>query len=141
MIADPPWRSRTARTNLESDQYFRFVQVRNPWGTGEWTGPWSDEGPEWERFPHVKRELRFEKGDDGAFWMQWEDFCRYWSYVGCVDCNIDIKSLRSPHYLETDPSGPFKAMLLGCGLYWVCPCPGGSLRDVGGGARGRPEQR
>mmetsp|Transcript_103705 Transcript_103705/g.298628 ORF Transcript_103705/g.298628 Transcript_103705/m.298628 type:complete len:625 (-) Transcript_103705:74-1948(-) len=113
----------TARKSPQSDQYFRFVQIRNPWGTGEWTGPWSDDSPEWENFPHVKYELGFEKSDDGAFWMQWEDFARYWSYVGCVDCNTDIHSMRLPLYRESEPDGPLKAAAQGCGRYW-CLCAG-----------------
>jgi len=118
---------RTVRKSAGSDQYFRFVQVRNPWGTGEWTGPWSDDSPEWEEYPHVKQQLRFEKGDDGAYWMQWEDFCEYWTYVGCVDTTTDIHSLRPPLYLESEPSGPLKAFFKGCGQFW---CLGAGLRHL-----------
>jgi len=114
---------RTVRKTAGSDQYFRFVQVRNPWGTGEWTGPWSDDSPEWEEYPHVKQQLRFEKGDDGTYWMQWEDFCQYWTYVGCVDTTTDIHSLRPPLYLESEPSGPLKAFFRGCSQFW-CLCAG-----------------
>lgn len=114
---------RTVRKAWDSDQYFRFVQVRNPWGTGEWTGPWSDESTEWERYPHVKQQLCFERGDDGVYWMQWEDFCEYWSYVGCVDCTTDIHSLHPPVRPETEAAGPLRSCLVGCGQYW-CMCAG-----------------
>mmetsp|Transcript_30085 Transcript_30085/g.75937 ORF Transcript_30085/g.75937 Transcript_30085/m.75937 type:complete len:619 (+) Transcript_30085:63-1919(+) len=114
---------RTVRKDWKSEQYFRFVQVRNPWGTGEWTGPWSDDSAEWDQHPHVKQQLKFEKSDDGAYWMQWEDFCQYWSYVGCVDMNTDIYSLRPPLHLESEPTGPLQSFFEGCGQFW-CLCSG-----------------
>merc|ERR1711879_690459 len=106
--------------SYESSQFFRFVQVRNPWGSGEWTGAWSDESPEWQKFPYVKKYLGQEKSDDGLYWMQWEDFCEYWGYVGVVDCTTDIFSLRPPVYDVTDRLGPLKACLNGCFEYWCC---------------------
>lgn len=114
---------RTARKHWDSDQYFRFVQVRNPWGSGEWTGPWSDNSPEWELHPHVRQQLCFEGADDGTYWMQWHDFCQYWSYVGCVDMSIDIHSMHPPLHKESEPTGPLKAFLSGCSRYW-CMCAG-----------------
>lgn len=56
---------------------------------------------------HVRKELGFAnsrclmecfvacfRGDDGTYWMQWEDFCKFWGYVGCVDFGSSILSLR-----------------------------------------------
>jgi len=40
---------------------------RNPWGSTEWTGPWSDGSKEWTAEWMTLLEHRF--GDDGAFWM------------------------------------------------------------------------
>lgn len=114
---------RTVRKTLGSDQYFRYVQVRNPWGTGEWTGPWSDNSSQWDEYPHVKQLLAFENSDDGSYWMQWEDFVEYWSYVGVVDCSTDIDSVRPPLHDETQPAGPLKSFFRGCGVFW-CLCSG-----------------
>lgn len=53
----------------------RLVKVRNPWGTGEWTGDWSDTSSLWTAAIKSKlaiKSLSFK--DDGAFWMDWEDF-------------------------------------------------------------------
>lgn len=50
---------------------------RNPWGRnygsglGEWHGPWSDGSKEWNA--EMIRKLRHEFGDDGVFWMSFED--------------------------------------------------------------------
>ncbi|PUU83747.1 hypothetical protein B9Z19DRAFT_1071564 [Tuber borchii] len=50
----------------------RFVLIRNPWGYSEWTGPWSDGSKEWTAEWMTLLEHRF--GDDGAFWMSYDDF-------------------------------------------------------------------
>lgn len=53
------------------------VLHRNPWGQrsdkglGEWHGPWSDGSREWT--PYMIKKLRHEFGDDGVFWMSYED--------------------------------------------------------------------
>ncbi|KAF1325405.1 Calpain-like protein, partial [Globisporangium splendens] len=52
----------------------RLVQVRNPWGESEWTGPWSDGSTEWT--PEWMTLLDHRFGDDGAFWMSYEDFLK-----------------------------------------------------------------
>ncbi|CAG8953395.1 hypothetical protein HYFRA_00010143 [Hymenoscyphus fraxineus] len=49
----------------------RFCLVRNPWGKGEWTGPWSDGSKEWT--PEWMQKLDHKFGDDGIFWMTYED--------------------------------------------------------------------
>lgn len=49
----------------------RFVLVRNPWGTGEWTGRWSDGSKEWtaEWLPALEA-LGHQFGNDGQFVME-----------------------------------------------------------------------
>jgi len=53
----------------------RFVLVRNPWGDSEWTGRWSDGSKEWS--PYWMDKLGHRFGDDGEFWMQYEDLMHY----------------------------------------------------------------
>ncbi|CAJ1342101.1 unnamed protein product [Effrenium voratum] len=48
---------------------YKMVQIRNPWGRGEWSGDWSDKSKTWAEHPAVKKALEFEDVDDGAFWM------------------------------------------------------------------------
>ncbi|OBT47162.1 hypothetical protein VE00_03378 [Pseudogymnoascus sp. WSF 3629] len=52
----------------------RLLLLKNPWGKGEWTGPWSDGSKEWTAEWMVKLEHRF--GDDGAFWISYDDFLK-----------------------------------------------------------------
>ena len=70
-----------------------FVHLRNPWGRSEWQGPWSDTSPLWDERPEVRTELSHlgltthgEIGDgklhdDGAFFMEWGDFCSIFTTV------------------------------------------------------------
>lgn len=51
----------------------RLVCLRNPWGRGEWSGDWADDSDQW-----TQRMINLvgyeENGDDGIFWMAFEDF-------------------------------------------------------------------
>ncbi|CAG8442082.1 6551_t:CDS:2 [Acaulospora colombiana] len=63
----------------EIEDGIKLVLVRNPWGGTEWTGAWSDGSKEWtsERM----KILNHRFGDDGAFWMCYEDFLEYWNEI------------------------------------------------------------
>ncbi|KAF2194304.1 cysteine proteinase [Zopfia rhizophila CBS 207.26] len=61
----------------EEGKPYRLVLIRNPWGKrswqgmGEWNGPWSDGSKEWT--PYWLKKLNHRFGDDGLFWMSYED--------------------------------------------------------------------
>ncbi|KAF2732750.1 cysteine proteinase [Polyplosphaeria fusca] len=61
----------------EQGKKHRLVQIRNPWGrrdgrgVGEWNGPWSDGSKEWT--PYWMKKLDYRFGDDGIFWMAYDD--------------------------------------------------------------------
>ena len=58
------------------------MQLRNPWGCGEWTGDWCDEWITENVFSTLtdieKTDLEVDdddsNNDDGRFWMTWNDF-------------------------------------------------------------------
>lgn len=52
----------------------RLVLLKNPWGRGEWKGPWSDGSKEWTAEWLTKLDHRF--GDDGNFWISYQDLLR-----------------------------------------------------------------
>jgi hypothetical protein len=54
------------------------------WGTFEWDGDWSDDSGKWT--DELKRACRFEKKDDGTFWMSWADFLKNFSRIGARHC-------------------------------------------------------
>eukprot|EP01043_Picozoa_sp_COSAG02_P051589 COSAG02_NODE_5450_length_4310_cov_2.774638_5_plen_258_part_00 len=85
----------------------RLVQVKNPWGSFEWSGDYSDDSPLWTKKLKQevnravqKRAKQISSGsgdtspraatatavkDDGAFWMSWTDFTKYFEDVSM--CN------------------------------------------------------
>jgi len=64
----------------EDGKNYRLVLIRNPWGgrgnatIGEWTGPWSDGSREWT--PYWLTKLGHTFGDDGLFWMSYEEMLK-----------------------------------------------------------------
>ena len=59
----------------------RLLWIRNPWGSFEWDGAWSDADPAWT--DDIKAEIEAQTGiaaadqvveNDGTFWMSFEDF-------------------------------------------------------------------
>uniref|UniRef100_G3MR51 Calpain catalytic domain-containing protein n=1 Tax=Amblyomma maculatum TaxID=34609 RepID=G3MR51_AMBMU len=66
----------------------RLIRVRNPWGSGEWTGAWSDKSKEWTQVSEEKRkEVGLVIKEDGEFWISEEDFIK--SYQMLDFCHLD----------------------------------------------------
>ncbi|KAK3238052.1 hypothetical protein CYMTET_51910 [Cymbomonas tetramitiformis] len=59
----------------------KLVNVRNPWGSFEWTGAWSDNASEWKKNPDVKKAINPKFGNDGSFWMAYADWLKAFSGV------------------------------------------------------------
>ena len=50
----------------------KLLNIRNPWGSFEWNGDWSDNSELWS--PELKQLVGFTDADDGSFWMNFADF-------------------------------------------------------------------
>ena len=55
----------------------RLLKVRNPWGCDEWQGAWSDGSEQWT--PEWMELLDYRFGDDGQFWISYEDLLHVYS--------------------------------------------------------------
>ncbi|PRP83981.1 hypothetical protein PROFUN_08665 [Planoprotostelium fungivorum] len=62
---------------LQSVHGVQLIRMRNPWGMGEWTGPWSDGSREWSK--DIQLRLKYEFGDDGTFWMDFKDWAKHYN--------------------------------------------------------------
>ncbi|KAL9131646.1 MAG: hypothetical protein Q9217_000457 [Psora testacea] len=55
----------------------KLLKIRNPWGTDEWRGAWSDGSEQWT--PEWMQLLDHRFGDDGMFWISYDDLLRKYS--------------------------------------------------------------
>lgn len=64
----------------------RLINIRNPWGTFEWDGSWSDKSELWtpEMIELVKPIL---DENDGTFWMSYQDFITHFNGINI--CRVD----------------------------------------------------
>jgi len=111
---------------------FQLIQLRNPWGTFEWKGDWSDDSPLWAQHPSVKASLMDDKQKEldqgeGTFWMSFADFNMYFDMV---DVTVLTEGLRQLNFDANEDitccfgcCGPLVGCLQGCGAYW-CFCQG-----------------
>ncbi|KAF2347108.1 Peptidase C2 calpain catalytic domain, partial [Trinorchestia longiramus] len=67
-----------------------LVRLRNPWGAGEWNGPWSERSWEWESLSDRDKELLSVRvRNEGEFWMGFDDFIRHFSQLDVVHVGPD----------------------------------------------------
>uniref|UniRef100_A0A1I8HCW1 Calpain catalytic domain-containing protein n=2 Tax=Macrostomum lignano TaxID=282301 RepID=A0A1I8HCW1_9PLAT len=80
-----------------------LVRLRNPWGNEyEWAGDWGDHSPTWDRVgPAEKQRLGVEVGDDGEFWMAYEDFAR--EFTRLEVCRLSPEAMYDDSGASVDP--------------------------------------
>ena len=72
-----------ARNVVDSKNKPRMIiQLRNPWGSHEWTGEFADNSNSWTAA--LKKELKVEKKDDGIFWMPFEQFTKFYDAIAIL---------------------------------------------------------
>ncbi|XP_067650492.1 calpain-A-like isoform X2 [Haliotis asinina] len=64
--------NKTAQVRKRDGEDVCLIRIRNPHGTNEWKGDWSDKSPEWDTLVRG-RDLRRIR-DEGEFWMSLSDF-------------------------------------------------------------------
>jgi len=53
-------------------QQEKLLEIRNPWGQGEWQGIWRDSSPHWNQV--IEPKIRPVDKNDGIFWMSLNEF-------------------------------------------------------------------
>jgi hypothetical protein len=105
--------------------------MRNPWGSFEWKGDWSDESDMWDKHPAIKFEMGFhdkksrERSDanDGEFYMSWDDFLRHFRGVDVCYTKRDLSNLHLDAKEEYGCWGPLVGCIVGKSsiLYYSVP--------------------
>lgn len=92
----------------ESSKGIKLMKLRNPWGSMEWTGDWSDSSPLWTEEMQNEIEV-LTKEDDGTFWMCFEDVVKHFYSINvCLVrhekyCKEPWKVQRRSFCFEYDP--------------------------------------
>ena len=96
----------------------RVVELRNPWGCGEWTGDWSEYSEKWTQDLREKHQPRRAE-DDGRFFIPYEDFTKYCN--GLKICYYEKCYSLSSFNDELDNNfvACYKATVRTGGLYYV----------------------
>jgi len=97
-----------------------LLQLRNPWGSGEWTGAWSDKAPEWDQHPSIAKEVGRVVSDDGSFFMAVEDFVLYYTSVCLIEYKHSAATDLALEFNESTCYGPFCGCISGCCSFWCC---------------------
>lgn len=114
---------------VKDGEVFELVQLRNPWGSLEWKGAWSDESEEWEKYADIARTLEFNKdSNDGTFWMLYSDFIKYFDNIDICDRTVDYSDFSLDVHEDSSDCfkhfcGPTQGCLEGCADFW-CKCKG-----------------
>lgn len=74
----------------------KLLKIRNPWGTNEWTGDWSDRSTKWTA--EYKKLLNHDVAEDGTFWINYTDFLKYYTctHVCRIHDNFHYVSEKYP---------------------------------------------
>lgn len=99
---------------------FMLVQLRNPWGHGEWQGDWSDDSSMWTKYPGARSALNYESKSDGSFWMTIQDFATYFDTVDICARSTGFEDLALDVHEECGICGVCIGCCCGCLSYWCC---------------------
>lgn len=78
----------------------RLIKVRNPWGTNEWLGDWSDQSNKWT--DQFKEAVGLEQKEDGIFWICYEDFIQFYTSTHICHIHDDYKFISKKFPVGTE---------------------------------------
>ena len=97
----------------------RLIKLRNPWGTFEWKGDWSQDSPLWKKYTIGTFNFeRDDRGDNGVFYMSWEDFVKYFFVIDVIYTDTSMHNMHYNAHEDHKCYGPIMGALLGLGKFW-----------------------
>ncbi len=87
----------------------RLIKLRNPFGMGEWNGDWSDNSSKWTAAAKkVFPEFDEKRANDGIFWIDFDNFCKYFQIVSIC---VPVKPFSSTYFkVDKDKAIKFNVM-------------------------------
>jgi hypothetical protein len=81
----------------------KLLKIRNPWGSLEWNGDWSDISQLWN--DDLKKKAGYTEADDGFFFMNFHDYLKFFTttYV----CTHQITSVYTFQKIKNDEKNSF----------------------------------
>ena len=67
----------------------KLVRIRNPWGTGEWRGDYSDDSRKWTQ--EALAAFRPRRVDDGVFFMPWDQMANWFMDI-CICFTVSTRN-------------------------------------------------
>jgi len=105
----------------------KLIRLRNPWGTFEWNGSWSNKSSKWNENPAVRKHIEGQYGDqaiaEGAFWMEWTDFLNFFDMLDVCFLDSSLDEIKLDIHEDLGWGGPCYGLMCGCLNYWCC-CQG-----------------
>lgn len=98
-----------------------MLNIRNPWGTFEWDGDWSDDSKLWTK--ELKDEIKPVLDDtDGTFWMCFDDFTKYFRSINvCKVRNWQEARIRGKFLRRKDANEPANEQVVSKFYYKLLP--------------------
>ncbi len=87
----------------------KLMKIRNPFGEGEWNGDWSDKSAKWtDQAKKAFPEFDPNGGNDGIFWIDFDNFCKYFQIVSIC---VPLKPLSSTFIkIDKDKASSFNVL-------------------------------
>eukprot|EP00980_Cylindrotheca_fusiformis_P006908 scaffold1442_cov128-Cylindrotheca_fusiformis.AAC.29 len=101
---------------------FKLLKLRNPWGSYEWKGHWSDKSNLWKKYPSIAKQCGYVESDDGSFWMEFKDFKKVFTRINICDRDTSRDSSLDVNE-DSGWCGIVGGFCIGCGKFW-CLCHG-----------------
>eukprot|EP01066_Platyproteum_vivax_P013915 Platyproteum_vivax@DN6273_c0_g1_i1.p1 len=103
----------------------RMIEVKNPWGVGDWQGKWSLNSEDWINNPQMSKHLKYNPAAPKAkltFWMDWEDFVHCFNELCICHLARNLKLFGYHHY-GFGKCAPLCGCIYGLVRFWCCDGP------------------